>query len=130
MASCSRRAEQQRRKPGHQSSNDAMTSLREQMYGSIGQKPSIHTRIAMECTSGVLIWPVLRSLHPFSERWTRLSSNRSIDWRHNARYDIQSAARLSSSAQLMSSMARLSFSASLYRLHRLPCKLSPGCNWP
>ena len=30
MANCSRRAEQRRRRPGHQSSNDAMTALREQ----------------------------------------------------------------------------------------------------
>ena len=30
MASCSRRAEQRRRTPGHQSSNDVMTALREQ----------------------------------------------------------------------------------------------------
>jgi len=30
MANCSRSAEQWRRRPGHQSSNDAMTALREQ----------------------------------------------------------------------------------------------------
>jgi len=70
MANCSRRAEQRRRRPGHQSSNDAMTALREQ---TLTQKAAVFLR---RCPPH----DIARS--PGSRRSNRVSSN-DLEWPWN-----------------------------------------------